>query len=105
MMSIIETALETAEKADAGRINRIVLHIGAKSGVVIDSLEFAFDMVSKGTIAEHARLEIQKIPFCGECVVCGHQFECEDFLVCDKCGNFGKIISGQELRIESIEVD
>ncbi len=105
MMSIIDTALETAEQEKAGRINRIALQIGAKSGVVIDSLEFAFEMVSKNTIAEQAILEIEAIPLTGECVSCGHQFEAREFLICEKCGNFAKAISGQELNIKSIEVE
>ncbi len=105
MMSIIDTALKTAEQENAERINRISLQIGAKSGVVIDSLEFAFEMVSKNTIAEKATLEIESIPLRGECLNCGHQFEAEKFLVCEKCGHFAKAISGQELNIKLIEVE
>ena len=104
MMSIIDVALETAEREKASRINRIALEIGAKSGVVVDSLEFAFEMVTKNTIAENARLDIDVIPLRGECVVCGYQFDTQDFLVCEKCGNFAKAISGQELNIKLIEV-
>ena len=105
MMSIMDTALKTAEQEKAKTINRIALQIGAKSGVVIDSLEFAFEMVSKNTIAEKATLEIESIPLRGECLGCGHQFEAAKFLVCEKCGNFAKVISGQELNIKSIEVE
>ncbi len=105
MMSIIDTAVKTAEQEQAKRINRIALQIGAKSGVVIDSLEFAFEMVSKNTIAEQATLEIEAIPLMGECLNCGHQFESKEFLICEKCGNFAKVLSGQELNIKSIEVE
>ncbi len=105
MMSIMDIALKTAKQENAKCINRISLQIGAKSGVVVDSLEFAFDMVTKNTIAENASLEIESIPLRGECLVCGHQFDSNDFLVCDKCGNFAKAISGQELNIKLIEVD
>ncbi len=104
MMSILDTALEEAQKANAEKILNIRLLIGAKSGVVVDSLEFAFEMVTRDTIAEQAKLNIELIPFMGECTSCGRQFESEDFLVCDKCGGFAKLISGQELNIQSIEV-
>lgn len=104
MMSILDIALETADKENAKSIKKISLRVGAKSGVVVDSLEFAFDMVTKNTIAENATLEIESIPLRGECVVCGHRFDSDEYLVCSKCGNFAKAISGQELNIKSIEV-
>lgn len=105
MMSIMDIALQTAKQENAHRINRISLEVGSKSGVVVDALEFAFDMVTRNTIAEGSVLEIETVPLKGECLVCGHHFESTDFLVCDKCGHFGKAISGQELNIKSIEVD
>ncbi len=104
MMSILDTALEEANKVNAKKITTIHLLIGAKSGVVVDSLEFAFEIVTKETIAENAKLYIEQVPLRGECLSCGEQFESEDFLVCNQCGNFGKMISGQELNIQSIEV-
>lgn len=105
MMSIMDVALETAKKEKANKVNRISLLIGAKSGVVVDSLEFAFEMVTKNTIAEEAVLEVKTTPLKGECVSCGNIFVSDEFLICDKCGNFAKAISGQELNIQSIEVE
>ncbi|MFH2131399.1 MAG: hydrogenase maturation nickel metallochaperone HypA [bacterium] len=105
MMSILDLAIEEARKNSAERIQRISLEVGERSGVVIDALEFAFEMVIKNSIAEGASLVIHSIPYKGECIDCGFQFHCDGFLICSKCGNFGKIISGQELRIESIEVE
>ena len=105
MMSIMDTALEVAEQNNAQKIIKITVEIGEKSGVVKDALEFAFETVTKETIAEQSTLEVITIPFKGECLECGHVFLSDYFLVCDKCGNLGKMISGKELRIKSIEVD
>ena len=105
MMSIMDVALKTASDEGASKIKKISLKIGKKSGVVEDSLEFAFDMVTKNTIAEEASLEIESIPLVGECLSCGNVFESEEFLVCPKCDNFAKALSGQELTIQSIEVE
>ena len=104
MMSIMDIVLKTAEKEQAASVSRISLEIGAKSGVVVDALEFAFDMVTRDTIAENAKLDIELVPLRGECLACGNLFESDEFLICDKCGNFAKVISGQELNIKSIEV-
>ncbi len=105
MMSIMDIAFKTAKEESATRINKISLQIGEKAGVVVDSLEFAFEMVTKNTIAEKASLEIETVPLKGECLVCGLQFVGSDFLICTQCGNFAKAISGQELNIQSIEVE
>jgi hydrogenase nickel incorporation protein HypA/HybF len=104
MTSIMDIVLEEASKVEATVVERIALDIGKRSGVVIDALEFAFEIATKGSIAQKAVLVINSIPFKGECLSCGNQFISEDFLICDKCGAFGKIISGQELQIRSIEV-
>lgn len=106
MTGILEICLEEAAKHKALQISKIRLEIGEKAGVVIDSLEFAFDVVTKNTIAENAVLEIDSIPFQGECIECGKQFKATDgFLECPHCHNVGKIISGQELNIINIEVN
>lgn len=105
MMSIMDIALKTAKDERATRINKISLQIGEKAGIVVDSLEFAFEMVTKNTIAEKACLEIETMPLKGECLACGYQFTGGEFLVCTKCGNFARAISGQELTIQSIEVE
>jgi len=105
MMSIMDTAMDVAKQNNAQKITKITVEIGEKSGVVKDALAFAFETVTKETIASQSELEIITIPFKGECLECGHVFLSDEFLVCDKCGNFGKILSGKELRIKSIEVD
>lgn len=108
MMNILETVRRAAEDENADRVTKVVLKVGERSGVVADALRFAFDTASRETVAEGAALEIQTIPLRGECLACGHQFEPERSrsraLICDKCGNFAKAVSGRELTIESIEV-
>ena len=105
MMSILDMAINVAKENNAQKITRITVEIGERSGVVKDALEFAFETVTKDTIAKHATLNIITIPYKGECIGCGHLIVGNNFQVCEKCGNLGKMISGNELRIKSIEVD
>ena len=105
MLSILDIAIEEAQKINADKIMGIRLIIGERSGVEVEALKFAFDIVTRNSIAENALLSISLIPFKGECLSCGHRFESVDFMVCDKCGGFAKVISGQELQIESLEVE
>ncbi len=105
MMSILDTALDVAKENNAQIINKITVEIGEKSGVVKDSLEFAFETVTKDSIASQSEFVVISIPYKGECLDCGNILSGTGFLVCEKCGGLGKMISGNELRIKSIEVD
>ena len=49
MESAVDAALREARAHQASRIHRLVLRIGALSGVEPDSLRFAFDVVTAGT--------------------------------------------------------
>jgi hydrogenase nickel incorporation protein HypB len=59
MESAIEVVQRYAAEKHARRVERIVLRIGTLAGVDRDSLRFAFDVVSKGTAAEGATLDIE----------------------------------------------
>jgi len=99
-------ALKAAE-AGATRILSLKLAIGALSGVEADAVEFCFTVVSKGTPAEGARLEIDRIPLTLKCRACGVTAPTEDiFTVCARCGSTDvSIAAGHEFTIKSMEVD
>jgi hydrogenase nickel incorporation protein HypA/HybF len=105
MTGIMDTVLTAAQAADARKITAIRLQIGEKAGVVTDALQFAFESVSRHTPAEGATLSIEIVPFQGICLSCNREFKTAEFLICPDCGGFGRIISGRELKILSIEVE
>lgn len=99
--------LEHAERAGARRVIRIDLRIGNMSGVVDESVQFYFDFLSRDTLAEGARLHVMHIPARFKCKNCDAEFEPEerDWL-CPACGaTGGRIVAGQEMLVESIEID
>jgi hydrogenase nickel incorporation protein HypA/HybF len=70
MQNAVDLAVDYALAHDAKRIERLTLRVGELSGVVIEALEFAFDAVTQGTIAESVELCIEKIPaicYCADC--------------------------------------
>jgi hydrogenase nickel insertion protein HypA len=54
--SLLALAIENAEKVKASKILRIYLVVGELSGVVEESVNFYFDILSKDTIAAQASL-------------------------------------------------
>ena len=106
MISVVDICLEQAKQENATKITSIQLEVGDKAGVVIDSLEFACDAVTRGTIAEGAALDIVRVPLIGKCLDCGFEFEAVDGkLVCPKCEGWAGMVKGKELNILSIEID
>ena len=106
-MNVVEIATSQALQGEARKINSISLDIGSLAGVMIDSLEFCFDAVCKGTMAEGAELNINQIPARGRCRDCTEEFPAETYLTaCPACGGFKiDIFQGQELKIKTINVD
>ena len=105
--SILEIALRHAEQADAQRIIRLNLVIGELSGIVGDSVQFYWDTMSKGTLAEGSKLHFERVPASLRCLNCEHTFPLNgrDY-TCPACGEARVVATGgKEFQLESIEVE
>ena len=107
MAEALRMAEDAATSAGASRILKLRLRLGSLSGVVEESLRFAFDVVSQETMAAGATLEIEQVPAAGWCATCQVEFECADFLnECPRCHNpSGELRRGRELEIAAVELD
>jgi len=105
--SMFELVLEQAEKAKAKKVDKINLVIGEMTGVVGDCVQFYFNFLSQGTLAEGATLSFAMVPPKAQCQNCDETFELKEFdWTCPKCeDNKLQIVAGQELFVESIEVE
>jgi len=105
--SIFDIVLEQAEKTKARRVSKVNLVIGEMTGVVSDCVQFYFDFISKGTLAEGAALSFVMVPPKARCQGCDKLFELKEFeRTCPSCGgNKLQIVAGKELFVESIEVE
>jgi hydrogenase nickel incorporation protein HypA/HybF len=83
-----------------------MMRIGPLSGVVPEALEFAFEVVARGTMAEAARLEIERVPIVCHCAACAREFEAADMLCeCPECHQpSSEIRRGREMHLMSVEV-
>ena len=105
--SILEIALRHGAEAGAVRIAAIHLVIGQLSSIIDDSVQFYWDMISEGTLAEGAALHFRRIPAVFLCSDCEQTYEPkdEDFS-CPHCGSTSvRLTSGTEFQVEAIEVE
>ena len=105
--SILEIAVQHAQQAGAQRITRINLVIGQLASVVDDSVQFYWDMISEGTLAQGAQLQFERVPTEFRCLDCGQTFKpTQTAFECPHClGPHVRINKGEELRVESIEIE
>ena len=62
------------------RVLSVAVKVGELSAVETESLRFCFDFLTKGTLAEGARLEIERVQVTCHCQQCGSNFTRNNFV-------------------------
>ena len=104
--NIRDIAVRHAEEAGASRITDLFLVIGELSSIVDDSVQFYWDFVAEGTLAEGATLHFRRVPAQMTCRACGHRYSPRQALPCPACdSNDVRVTAGEEFFLEAIEVE
>ena len=105
--SLLETASDYAHKSKAKKVISLNLIIGDLSGIIDESVQFYWDFVTKDSICADSTLNFEHIPAVMICQNCEEQFEIgAELIPCPNCQSVNlKLISGDEFRLESIEVE
>ena len=106
-ISIIDLATEQAKKEKARKIVEVELDIGTISGIEIEALNFALEIVSRDTMLEKSLVRINRIEAVSECLECGEVFQsAQYFNQCPKCNELNtRVIKGRELQVKSLLVE
>jgi len=107
--SIHSVALRHAAINQVQKIMAIHLQVGALSDLEDKWMQQYFDFLSRGSIAEGARLVIERVPAVRRCEDCESLFEInteKDMKpVCSRCGcRRFTLVSGREYFIKNLEV-
>jgi hydrogenase nickel incorporation protein HypA/HybF len=107
VQSIMEILEQQVQAHNAKKVVAVNLEFGALAGVLPEAIEFAFEILSKDTVAEGAILGITVIPIKIHCFECGKDSVLEVFdPFCPFCSSATvAIIQGREMRISSLEVE
>lgn len=105
--SILDILKDEAKKNEASKVTAVRLKIGELSGVVEDALRFAFEVVTKGSIAEGASLVVEEVPLTARCKACGKEFHIVGYAFsCKHCESPEiEVVSGREMQIEDIDLE
>ena len=107
-LSIAESIVAIASRHARGRkVEKVELKVGYLRQVVPSALEFAFELVTQGTVAEHATLVLEEVPAAGRCRACGEESVLGEFpFCCASCGGFDlDLFQGEELLVDSLELE
>lgn len=102
---IFESLQQTAASHDLVRIDKVVLQVGIMQQIESEALTQAFAVVSCGSLAEGAELEICEMPIELACRHCDRTYAGRiDCYRCPDCGRADpEILSGNQLVIATIE--
>lgn len=92
-----------SEKARGQKVRQVTLEIGKLTAVLPEAIRFCFDVVSQGTVAEGAELEIIEVAGTAKCQLCGNQFNLEQLYGRCLCGSSNITrLTGEELLIKQM---
>ena len=106
-MSVKEIVEDAAEKNGSKKVNEVNIIVGEFSSVSSDALEFAMEVVKKGTIFEMAKINIKSAKTILSCSQCNGETVMEDYIFkCSSCGSTSvRIISGDRMYVDSIDIE
>lgn len=104
---ILDTVLERAHAENATRVRMVKGWVGETESLSRESLAFQFSAHAKGTIAEHATLELDLNHVEAKCEECEMTYLPEHHLLfCPHCGSTEATLLGKVgLGIDTIDVE
>jgi hydrogenase nickel incorporation protein HypA/HybF len=103
MLRIVEDA---ARANAAHRVHTVWVELGALAHVEPDALAFCFDAVTRGGVAEGAKLEILRPAGAAWCMPCGARVPLARLGdACPTCGSYQlQVVDGEEMRVTEIGI-
>ena len=106
-LAITQSVVEgVSERFGEAKVHRVILQVGALSGIGPDAVRFCFEACARGTTLEGAVLEIDETPGVARCRDCSSQVAMGAIYDLCSCGSANlEWLAGRELRVRAVEVD
>jgi len=100
----IVTTVNEAVPADAC-VEVVRVRVGAMSGVVASTLEYAWDMATLGSRIDGSRIEVESVPVTVRCQPCGRVVQPSIGVRCPDCATpSDDFVTGRELEVVSVDL-
>jgi len=103
--SLLERVGAEARTHNAIAVHRLTVRIGAAAGVDPDLLSKAYEMFREGTLCASAELCVQRVEEQWACPECGRTIARGEILRCAQCAMPARLVSGDEIILEQIEME
>ena len=107
--SLIQALVERVEAEvvarSASAVHRLSVRIGEDAGVDVELFKTAFHTFRERTVCENAALDVVVVPVEWACQECGRRIEAGRALRCPDCLAPAKLIGGDEIILERIELE
>ena len=103
---LVQALEEQAGSHGFRHVHRVWLEIGSLASVECDAIRFNFDIMTRGTIADNAKLDIMEVNGTAWCLPCGMAVDLHRFG--DSCPNCDShqlhVLDGTQIKIKKLEV-
>ena len=103
---VLRIVMDAARSNAASRVHTVWVELGALAHVEPDALTFCFDAVTRGSIAEGARLDVARTAGIAWCMRCSVQVPLAKLGdACPHCGSYQlQVLHGDEMRVKEIGI-
>ena len=104
---VLQILIANARSQGYRQVKAVWLEVGDLAGVEVEAMRFSFDLVTRGTLAERARLEIIRMPGEAWCMQCAKTVPVKQrFDACPDCGSYQlQVNGGEQMRVKELEVE
>jgi hydrogenase nickel incorporation protein HypA/HybF len=104
--ALYDLVIQHAHVAHAQKVTAAHVVIGELSSLNDETVQFYFGLVSRGSVAEGARVIIRRVPAVFRCEHCGHEYTpAPEVLACPACGTLSvRLIAGDEFYLEALDI-
>ena len=112
---LVSAILKELEKYNVEKVEEVTLVIGEMTSLGTEQMEFAYEVVTKGTVLEGSKLIIESEKIEVHCGSCGYDGPVEmlisdysehsiPILSCPKCKGHVKVTAGQTCSVRNLRI-
>jgi hydrogenase nickel incorporation protein HypA/HybF len=105
VQSLLKRVQESLGAYQVRGVRGLRLRVGELSGVDAGLLRTAYELCVPGTLCAGAELRIEEVPARWQCPRCEREVAVGERLACPDCGVGVRLVQGDEILLETIDVE